>query len=42
MTLCINMAVFEKHDIIKSVNVVVTMEKLMILTRLYKIFSKQK
>ena len=42
MTLRMNMAGFEKHDIIKSVNIVVTMEKTMILTRLYKNFSKRK
>ena len=32
MTLSMNMAVFGKHDIIKRVNIVVTMENTMILT----------
>ena len=32
MTLSMNMAVFRKHDIIKRLNIVVTMENTMILT----------
>ena len=32
MTLSMNMAVIEKHDIIKMMNIVVTMENTMILT----------
>ena len=32
MTLSMNMAVFGKHDIIKRINIVATMENTMILT----------